>query len=67
MHCKQRWQKINDVACKLCGSYEAATREKTNRQNETDVLKKVHEIFCNNNKKKFNLEHVWMELRNDQK
>uniref|UniRef100_A0A0D3AQW6 DDE Tnp4 domain-containing protein n=1 Tax=Brassica oleracea var. oleracea TaxID=109376 RepID=A0A0D3AQW6_BRAOL len=57
MHCKQRWQKINDVACKLCGSYEAATREKTNRQNETDVLKKVHEIFCNNNKKKFNLEH----------
>uniref|UniRef100_A0A0D2ZR47 Myb-like domain-containing protein n=1 Tax=Brassica oleracea var. oleracea TaxID=109376 RepID=A0A0D2ZR47_BRAOL len=56
-HCKQRWQKINDVACKLCGSYEAATREKTNRQNETDVLKKVHEIFCNNNKKKFNLEH----------
>ena len=67
MHCKQRWQKINDVVCKLCGSYEAATREKTNRQNETDVLKKAHEIFYNNNKKKFNLEHVWMELRNDQK
>jgi len=37
MHCKQRWQKINDSVCKFCGSYEAATREKTSGQNETDV------------------------------
>ncbi|XP_013709201.1 glutathione S-transferase T3-like [Brassica napus] len=67
MHCKQQWQKINDLMCKLCGSYEAATREKTSGQNETDVLKKAHEIFYNTHKKKFNLEHAWMELRNDQK
>uniref|UniRef100_A0A0D3BAP1 Myb-like domain-containing protein n=1 Tax=Brassica oleracea var. oleracea TaxID=109376 RepID=A0A0D3BAP1_BRAOL len=57
MHCKQRWQKINDLVCKFCGSYEAATREKTSGQNETDVLKKAHEIFYNNHQKKFNLEH----------
>nr|VDD32764.1 unnamed protein product [Brassica oleracea] len=66
MHCKQRWQKINDLVCKFCGSYEAATREKTSGQNETDVLKKAHEIFYNKHQKKFNLEHAWMELRNDQ-
>ncbi|XP_013617819.1 PREDICTED: glutathione S-transferase T3-like [Brassica oleracea var. oleracea] len=66
-HCKQRWQKINDLVCKLCGSFEAATREKTSGQNETDVLKKAHEIFYNNHQKKFNLEHAWMELQNDQK
>ena len=67
MHCKQQGQKINNLVCKFCGSYEAATREKTSRQNETDVLKKAHEIFYNNHQKKFNLEHAWMELRNDQK
>ena len=67
MHCKQQWHKINDSVCKFCGWYEAATREKTSGQNETDVLKKAHEIFYNNHKKKFNLEHAWMELRNDQK
>ncbi|XP_048620030.1 glutathione S-transferase T3-like [Brassica napus] len=27
-HCKQRWQKINDLVNKFCGSYEAASREK---------------------------------------
>ncbi|XP_024016352.1 glutathione S-transferase T2-like [Eutrema salsugineum] len=27
----------------------------------------AHEIFYNNHKKKFTLEHVWYELRNDQK
>ena len=67
MHCKQRWQKINDLVCKFCGSYEAATRKKTSGQNETDVLKRAHEIFYNNYKKKFTLEHAWIELRNEQK
>ncbi|XP_013601007.1 PREDICTED: glutathione S-transferase T3-like [Brassica oleracea var. oleracea] len=66
-HCKQRWQKINDLVCKFCGAYEAATREKTSGQNDNDVLKKAHEIYYNNHKKKFNLEHAFMELRNDQK
>ncbi|KAF8104427.1 hypothetical protein N665_0172s0058 [Sinapis alba] len=54
-HCKQLWHRINDLVCKFCGSYEAATREKT------------HEIFYNNYNKKFTLEHAWKELRNDQK
>uniref|UniRef100_A0A0D3BTH7 No apical meristem-associated C-terminal domain-containing protein n=1 Tax=Brassica oleracea var. oleracea TaxID=109376 RepID=A0A0D3BTH7_BRAOL len=45
----------------------AASREKSSGQNENDVLKLAHEIFYNNHKRKFNLEHVWKELRNDQK
>nr|VDD26580.1 unnamed protein product [Brassica oleracea] len=66
-HCKNRWQKINDVVCKFCGAYEAATRERTSGQNENDVLKLAHEIFFTNHKKRFTLEHAWKELRNDQK
>ena len=65
--CKHRWQKINDLVCKFCGAYEAATREKTSGQNENDVLKAAHEIFFNNHNKKFTLEHAWKEFRNDQK
>uniref|UniRef100_A0A0D3CHK1 Myb-like domain-containing protein n=1 Tax=Brassica oleracea var. oleracea TaxID=109376 RepID=A0A0D3CHK1_BRAOL len=64
-HCKQRWHKINDLVCKFCGEYEAVTREKTSGQNENDVLKHSHKIFFNNHNKKFTLEHVWKELRND--
>lgn len=66
-NCKQRWQKINDTVNKFCGAFEAASREKSSGQNETDVLKLAHEIFYNNHQKKFNLEHAWKELRNDQK
>ncbi|XP_048599684.1 glutathione S-transferase T3-like [Brassica napus] len=50
----------------LC-SKSQATREKSNSQNENDVLKHAHEIFYNNHKKKLTLEHAWKELRNDQK
>ncbi|XP_048612540.1 glutathione S-transferase T3-like [Brassica napus] len=67
LHCKQRWQKINDQVNKFCGAYESATREKSSGQNENDVLKHAHEIYYNNHKKKFTLEHAWKELRNDQK
>ena len=66
-HCKQRWHKINDPVCKFCGAYETATRERSSGQNENDVLKLAHEIFYNNHKKKFLLEHAWKELKNDQK
>ena len=31
------------------------------------MLKRAHEIYYNNYKKKFTLEHDWVELRNDQK
>ena len=26
IQCKQRWQKLNDLVCKFCGAYAAATR-----------------------------------------
>ncbi|XP_013594412.1 PREDICTED: glutathione S-transferase T3-like [Brassica oleracea var. oleracea] len=66
VQCKQRWQKLNDLVCKFCGSYEAATRQNTSGQSESDV-KMAHEIFYNYHKKKFNLHHAWEELRHDQK
>ena len=65
--CKQRWHKINDIVCKFCGAFEAATRERSSGQNENDVLKLAHKIFFSNHKKKFTLEHAWKELCNDQK
>ncbi|XP_024007953.1 glutathione S-transferase T3-like [Eutrema salsugineum] len=65
--CKQRWHKINDLVCKFCGAFEAAMREKSSGMNENDVLKMAHQIYFSDQKKKFNLEHAWKELRNDQK
>ncbi|XP_024013517.1 glutathione S-transferase T3-like [Eutrema salsugineum] len=65
--CKQRWHKINDLVCKFCGAYEAATRERTSGQNENDIFKNAHAIFFNLHKKKFTLEYAWKELKNDQK
>lgn len=35
--------------------------------NENDVVKLAHEIFFNDHKIKFNLQHAWDELRYDQK
>ena len=66
-HCKQRWGKINEGVCKFVGSYDAATKQRTSGQNEDDVLKAAHEIFFNDYKLKFSMEHAWRELRNDQK
>ena len=66
-HCTQRWGKINEGVCKFVGSYDAATKQRTSCQNEDDVLKVAHEIFFNDYKVKFSLEHAWRELRNDQK
>ena len=43
-HCKQRWQKINDLVNKFCGSYEAASRVKSSSQNENDVLRVNHAL-----------------------
>ncbi|XP_024016363.1 glutathione S-transferase T3-like [Eutrema salsugineum] len=65
--CKQQWYKINDLVCKLFGAYESASREKASGMNENHVIKMAHQIFFSDQKKKFNLEHAWKELRNDQK
>ncbi|KAF8109242.1 hypothetical protein N665_0100s0031 [Sinapis alba] len=62
-HCKQRWYKINDLVSKFAGSYEAAKKEKTRGQNDVDVIKHAHEIFYNNYKKKFTLEHACNKRR----
>ena len=64
-HCKQRWGKINEGVCKFVGCYEAATKQRSSGQNENDVLKMAHEIFYNDYKVKFTLEHAWLELRHD--
>nr|VDD51585.1 unnamed protein product [Brassica oleracea] len=66
-HCKQRWGKINEGVCKFVGCYEAATKQRSSGHNEDDVLKMAHEIYYNNYKVKFTLEHAWLELRHDQK
>ncbi|XP_020886262.1 glutathione S-transferase T3 isoform X1 [Arabidopsis lyrata subsp. lyrata] len=65
--CKQRWAKINEGVCKFVGSYEAATKQQTSGQNENDVVNLAHQIFYNDHKAKFTLEHAWRELRHDQK
>ncbi|XP_010420789.1 PREDICTED: glutathione S-transferase T2-like [Camelina sativa] len=66
-HCKQRWQKINEHVCKFVGSYEAPTRQRASGQNEDDVMKLAYQIFSNDYKIKFTLEHAWREFRHDQK
>ena len=66
-HCKQRWGKINEGVCKFVGCYVTATKEKSSGQNENDVMKLAHEIYFNDYKAKFTLEHAWLELRHDQK
>ena len=48
IQCKKRWQKMNDLVCKFCGAYTAATRQKTSGQSESDVVKLAHEIFYKN-------------------
>lgn len=59
--------KINEGVCKFVGCYEAAMKAKSSGMNGDDVLKMAHEIFFNDYKVKFTLEHAWLELRHDQK
>lgn len=63
----QRWHKLNDLVCKFCGAFEAATRAKSSGMNDNDMLNLAHKIFLNNHQKKFTLEHAWKELCADQK
>ncbi|XP_010436204.1 PREDICTED: glutathione S-transferase T3-like [Camelina sativa] len=67
LHCKGRWQKINDHVSKFVGSYHAATKERSSGQSEDDVMKMAYQIFANDYKIKFTLEHAWRELRHEQK
>ncbi|KAJ0266098.1 No apical meristem-associated [Hirschfeldia incana] len=65
--CKQRWRKLNEGVCKFVGCYAAARKQKSSGQSEDDVLKVAHQIFYNDFKLKFTMEHAWLELRHDQK
>ncbi|XP_013632472.1 PREDICTED: glutathione S-transferase T2-like [Brassica oleracea var. oleracea] len=67
LHCKQRWQKINDLTNKLCAAYAAAERQNCSVQNDNDVLKVSHDIFYSDHNLKFNVEHAWCVLRYEQK
>ena len=49
------------------GCHEAALKEQASGQNENDVMKVAHDIFLNDYKAKFSLEHCWRELWFDQK
>ena len=67
IHCKQKWNKINDLTNKFCGAFAAAERQSSNGQNENDVLKVAHEIFYSDYNMKFTFEHAWCVLRYEQK
>ncbi|KAL0844725.1 hypothetical protein Bca101_017971 [Brassica carinata] len=65
--CKQRWGRVNAEVCRFVGSHETALKEQSSGQTENDVMKAAHDIFFNDYKVKFTLEHCWRELRFDQK
>ena len=65
--CKSRWGKLNEGVCKFVGCYEAAMKEKSSGQSQNDVMRMAHEIFYNDYKVKFTMEHAWLELRHDHK
>ncbi|XP_056864208.1 glutathione S-transferase T3-like [Raphanus sativus] len=65
--CKQRWGRVNEQVNRFVGSHETALREQASGTNENDVMKAAHDIFLNDYKVKFTMEHCWRELRFDQK
>ncbi|XP_019100966.1 PREDICTED: glutathione S-transferase T3-like [Camelina sativa] len=65
--CKARWNKINHQVNKFVGCYTQASNRKKSGESEDDVIKVAHEIYMNDIKKPFILEHCWRELKHDQK
>ena len=55
------------MVCKFAGCYEMALREQRSGQNDNDVMKGSLDIFYSDHNMKFNLKHVWRELRHDVK
>nr|ABW81022.1 unknown [Arabidopsis lyrata subsp. lyrata] len=66
-HFKQRWAKINEQVCKFVGSFQAAAGQVSSGMNDDDLIKLAHQIFEADYDNKFNLEHAWRALRNEQK
>jgi len=65
--CKQRWAKMNELVMKFVGCYATTTNQKASGQTENDVMLFANELFENDMKKKFSLDHAWTLLRHDQK
>ncbi|XP_010431695.1 PREDICTED: glutathione S-transferase T3-like [Camelina sativa] len=72
--CKARWNKINDAVSKFVRCYDEAARTTTTTQkssstglSENDVMKLANQIYLDEHKVKFTLEHAWRELRHDPK
>ncbi|KAL0701435.1 hypothetical protein Bca4012_057557 [Brassica carinata] len=65
--CKQRWGRVNEQVCKFVGCHEVALKEQPSGHSENDVMKSAHDIFFNDYKTKFTMEHCWRELRFDKK
>lgn len=67
IQCKQRWGRINDLVSKFVGCYDTAMRAQKSGQNDDDVMKAAQDIYYNDHRIKFSLEHAWRELRHDMK
>ncbi|XP_019097407.1 PREDICTED: glutathione S-transferase T3-like [Camelina sativa] len=65
--CKQRWKKINENVNKFVGCYNQAPSRRTSGQSEDDVLQMANELYVNDQKVKFSLEHASRLLRHEQK
>ncbi|KAG7603800.1 Myb-like domain [Arabidopsis thaliana x Arabidopsis arenosa] len=65
--CKQRWAKMNELVMKFVGCYATATNQKASGQTENDVMLFANELFENDMKKKFSLDHAWRLVRHEQK
>ncbi|XP_010474134.1 PREDICTED: glutathione S-transferase T3-like [Camelina sativa] len=65
-------QRLNSFWVRVAAYYKsngggtASTRKKSG-ESEDDVIKLAHEIYMNDIKKPFILEHCWRELKHDQK
>ncbi|ANM69131.1 glutathione S-transferase THETA 3 [Arabidopsis thaliana] len=66
-HCKQRWSKLNDKVCKFVGCYDQALNQRSSGQSEDDVFQVAYQVYTNNYKSNFTLEHAWRELRHSKK
>ncbi|XP_010495554.1 PREDICTED: glutathione S-transferase T3-like [Camelina sativa] len=65
--CKQMWKKFNEIVNKFVGCYNQASSRRTSGQSEDNVLQMANQLYVNDQKVKFSLEHAWRELHHEQK
>ncbi|CAH8268373.1 unnamed protein product [Arabidopsis lyrata] len=66
-HCRQRWQKIQNMVARFCGFYAEAFSEKASGMNDLDIINNAHQLYYQLYKKKFSLEYAWNALRYEPK